>query len=612
MVATHKTTPDANGGGQGANSSEAACYFPRHLRITGDAEQMRQVEEADLLSIAGPKILLGEPGMGKSELIRELGRKLNVQPVTAVRFMLNKNPAALVVVGKPLLIDGLDEAMARREGDAVDMVLAQLEHAGCPDFILSCRAREWQSRSMTQLRQVYGAEPTVLTIDALSRADARAFLGHRYPGVDPEHVLDHLDENSIGELYSNPLTLKLMGQVAEHDLQLPATRGALFNRVCTLIWPEHDPDRQDGGLAKITEDQAVSAAGAIMAGLLLAGADAASLSGPGHLQEGDVRLADIEVLPGAGAARAVFSSKLFQSVGVGRAKPIHRVVAEFLGARWLAQQAATTRARRRLLVQFQGSGAVPASLRGLHAWLAFHSSAMAKTVIDADPFGVLRYGDTADLTSDQADCMFSALETLAEIDPYFRARDWDSHASTGLMHPNLHAKIRTTITSSTSNGHLRSLLIEGLKDMTLAGDLAEALENVMFSTDRVYNERKYAAHALQPHRDRGWWQDAIDRARAQGTEDSTALARNLVEEIDCDVTDELLVATLLAEMGATISPLPRMKHQRVHALHRYRHVVAALPAARLGNVLNLISDHASLFGDAERRIARDLAEVAFH
>lgn len=35
---------------------------------------------------ASPAIVLGEPGMGKTELIQELSRRLAVTPVTAVRF----------------------------------------------------------------------------------------------------------------------------------------------------------------------------------------------------------------------------------------------------------------------------------------------------------------------------------------------------------------------------------------------------------------------------------------------------------------------------------------------------------------------------------------------
>ncbi|RON25628.1 NACHT domain-containing protein [Pseudomonas lini] len=584
-------------------------YFPRHLSFTDGQNQRQIVDEAGLLDIAAPKIVLGEQGMGKSDLISEIGRRLNAPTVSAIRFMLHKNPAQCVVAGKPLLIDGLDEAMARHDGDAVDLILAQLEEAGSPDFILSCRAREWQLRSVTNLRHIYNADPIVFTLEPLDRTEACAVLAQHYAMANPEHVLNHLDEHGIAELYRNPLTLGLMGQVAKHDAKLPATRAALLERVCPLIWPEHDPERQESRLGAMTEDEALSAAGAVMAGLLLAGADAVSLSSPGQLQDGDVRLADLKALPEAHGARTIFSSKLFHSVGAGRAKPIHRVIAEFLGARWLAKQAKTARAQRRLLAQLQGSGAVPASLRGLHAWLAFHSSAMAKAVIAADPFGVMRYGDISSLTADQADFMLDALQALAVIDPYFRSQDWDSHTATGLIIPNLRSKIETAISSTKSNAHLRSLLIEGLKDRPLAGELGDTLESVIFSTDRFFREREGAAEALIPHRNRTWWQRTIADIYEQCTEDSFLLARSIIEKIECDVENELLVATLLAEIGVTICPLPRIQTQRISTMRHFGGLVDLLPVERLINVLNLLSDHAMLLKASNWQEANGLHEL---
>lgn len=266
--------------------------------------------------------------MGKSKLMLELGRRLAVEPVTAVRFINAKNPAKLVPIGKPLLIDGLDEAMSRREGDAIDAIMAQLEEADAPPFILSCRSREWQARGVRNLRRLYGAEPKILKLEPFDRTEARAYLIAKHPSIDPDHVLDHLAAHSLDELHHNPLTLGLMGRVAESDAQLPASRAALFERVCTLVWPEHDSDRQDGGLAQLAQDEALDAVGAIAAGLLFAGAEAASVAGAAQVQQGDLRLSDLETLPRAKAARELFSSKLFQSVGTWRAKPIHRVIAE--------------------------------------------------------------------------------------------------------------------------------------------------------------------------------------------------------------------------------------------------------------------------------------------
>lgn len=584
-------------------------YLPRHLRFTDTAGDSRQVDESEMLATSGAKIVLGEPGMGKSELMREASRKLEVPLITAIRFMLSKDPTQFVVPDKPIIIDGLDHAMARREGDAVDLILAQLEAAGSPEFILSCRAREWQARSGTSLRQIYGADPGIFALEPLSRNEASAFLIQRFAKADADHVLGHLDQHGLAELYRNPLTLGLMGQVAVHDTHLPLTRAALFERVCKLIWSEHDPERQDGGLGQITEDSALSAASAIMAGLLFAGAEAVSVAGPTQVLDGDVRLADLESLPGAGAVRAIFSSKLFHGVGVGRAEPLHRVIAEYLGARWLAQQATTPRAQRRLLAQLHGSGGVPASLRGLHAWLAFHSSAMAEHVIAGDPFGALLYGETADLTAAQADCMIDALCSLAEVDPYFRAQDRDSHTAAGLMTSVVRDRIGTIIGSAESNAHLRSLLIEGLKGMALAADLAATLEAVMLSGARFYHEREAAAIALLPHRDRAWWRQAIDDLRCLGTADSTRLARDLIEDIDCDVSDDVLVATLFAEMGVTISPLPRVQERRVHTVRSYSPIINALSASRLVGVLNLVADYAGLVDRADWETRYEIAEI---
>lgn len=226
-------------------------YFSRCLRTTDDQGQVRIVEDSEILTISGPRIILGEPGMGKSELIREIGRRLDIQPISAVRFMLSKDPSRFVIPGKPLLIDALDEAVARREGDAVDLILAQLEDAGAPEFVLTCRAREWQERSVNNLRHIYAIQPTIFTLEALSRSEAVLFLNQRHATVDAEQVISHLEMHNVADLYGNPLTLNLMGKVAEYEAKLPATRAALFEKVCALTWPEHDSDRYDLGLGKI-------------------------------------------------------------------------------------------------------------------------------------------------------------------------------------------------------------------------------------------------------------------------------------------------------------------------------------------------------------------------
>ncbi|MGE8705365.1 MAG: NACHT domain-containing protein [Achromobacter sp.] len=585
------------------------AYFPRRLAIIEEGTLDSIVDEAGLLALTGNKIVLGEPGMGKSELMHELARRLEVELLTAVRFLRAKDPTKLVPAGKPLLLDGLDEAMSRRDGDAVDEILAQLEEAGSPPFVLSCRSREWQARSVTNLRQLYGREPVILTLEPFERIEAQAFLLAQAPNLDANHVLDHLASYSLHDLYRNPLTLGMIRRVAQTDTHLPATRAALFERVCALIWSEHDEDRQDEGLAQLSQDDALDAAGAISAALLFGGAEAVSAAGAAQVQQGDVRLADIEVLPKAKSARTIFSSKLFHSVGPLRAKPLHRVIAEYLGARWLASQAPAPRAQRRLLAQLHGRGGVPASLRGIHAWLAYHSSAMAERVIAEDPYGVLRYGEVTELTPKLADCLFEALGRLAEDDPYFRAGDWDSKTAAGLMIPTLKAKIDAVISSTAGNWHLRTLLIEGLVGTPLAADLADALEEIVLLPGRSYREREDAAKALAPHRNREWWRTTIAALTDQGGENAPRLARQLIQRIDADVSDDLLVLTIFAEMGLSTSrPLGR-KGKGVHTIRSYEKLVSLIPSTRLVGVLDCIAGYAKQLRDVEWKDAGSLAEI---
>ncbi|WP_159069691.1 NACHT domain-containing protein [Achromobacter xylosoxidans] len=567
----------------------ASTYFPRWLADNDENAPDSHIDDADLLSIEGNKIILGEPGMGKSELIRELGRRLEVEPISASRFIHARNPTKWVIEGKPLLIDGLDEAISRKEGDVVDAILAQLEEAGSPPFVLSCRSREWQGRSTSILSQLYSDKPRILTLMPFDRSNARAFLIAQDPDIDTDHVLDHLTHHSLEDLYRNPLMLGLMARVAKDDSQLPATRAALFERVCTLIWPEHDDDRQDNGLAQLAQDDALDAAGALAAGLIFGGAEAISAAGAAHMQQGDIRLADIKKLPSASAADAIYSSKLFQSVGPSRASPIHRVIAEYLAARWLAGQAGSPRIQRRVLAQLHGNGGVPISLRGLHAWLAFHSQAMAERVIIADPFGVLRYGEATVLSPHLAGCLLDALHRLSDRDPYFRAADWNRTTATGLMRHTLKTKIEALVVSTASNWQLRALLIEGLQGTPLAAELANSLELIVLEPDRPYRERICAAGALLPHRDLLWWRETIAELADQGNEDGPRLACRLIEMLNVDVSDELLVHTLFADIGLDRPSCRPKLHTRVRS---YSSVCAAIPSERLISILDQITDHA--------------------
>lgn len=587
-------------------------YFFRRLDAVVGQETI-EVDEAGLLKCPMPLIVLGEPGMGKTEFIGELGRKLGATPITASLFAHSRTPAHYISEGKPLLIDGLDEAMARNDNDVIDMISARLEEAGAPNFVLCCRSRQWESRATDSFHRIYGRAPTIATLKPFTREEASRYLTERFDGFDQKALLDQLDENGLGEFYSIPLLLEFVGKIAAGGQKIPDVRAELFGFACGLMWQEHDDTRSRSKLVAMTEEQALDAAGAIAAALILGGAEVISELSPFKIEGGEIRLQDVaQHLPGAHAAEAVISSKLFVSVGAGKSKPIHRTIAEFLAARWLGRQARSPRVQRRLLTIFHGHGAVAASHQGLHAWLAYHSPEMAKPVIEADPFGVLRQGDVAALGGARAKVLLEALVRLAQVDPYFRSQDWRARPARGLMIPSLKGRIKEIIESAQSNEHLRSLLIESMEGSPLALELASTLEIVLLDCVRFYRERDAAADALWPHRDLRWWQGTVEELRCQGSEDATRLARELIEKLELQVSDDQLVSTIFAEEGYTISPFPKRIERTVHSIHFYDSIARNLTGSRLGTVLDRISAYSELIDQGDWREVTDLERFSAH
>ncbi len=102
------------------------------------------VGEDALLAGRAPIVLLGEPGMGKTELMLKLNEHPGYQYITA-RSLVRRQPAQLNLEKNDVLaIDALDEIAAFGEEDTVHQVLASLSALGYPRFIISCRAAEWR------------------------------------------------------------------------------------------------------------------------------------------------------------------------------------------------------------------------------------------------------------------------------------------------------------------------------------------------------------------------------------------------------------------------------------------------------------------------------------
>ena len=504
-----------------------------------------------ILSFRKPIVILGDPGLGKTVLTQWLGEQPGMKYVRAGTFVRAARPANSAAGIERIVVDGLDEIASAAPGGAVDAVLKQLSAIGNPPFVLSCRTADWLGAAdRVKIEDDYGAAPVLLHLRPFTEDDARAFLSEEYPEIDSIGLLAHLARCGIESLYENPLTLRMFGEVARDDGPLPETRAQLFDRACRVMLREPNPHHHQDSHARRSEEELLLGAGAVCAAQLLCGR-IGIFDGP-HMEtpEGYLNVVDVAEFPSARAANDALKVRLFQSEVENRFTHVHRVIAEYLGARWLARSFEGGVSEKRIFALFRRGEGIPTSLRGLHAWIAHFNEALARRCIAADPYAVLRYGDAETLSLDQARALLGALKRLSEYDPYFRAEDWGRHPVSGLLRTDLKDDVCAIIEPPRRHIQLTNLLLEAMAGTALAGALGETLDAIMFDGRRYVGERSAAAEALYAAGIRSDWEAVIRRLLGMNDPDSARLAFETLRRLGLfGVPDRTAIDTVLAYFG---------------------------------------------------------------
>ncbi len=535
----------------------------RCLAVLDEGGERRLISQSELAKLPPPLVILGDPGMGKSVLMEELGRVEGNRFVRAGTFARSKAPHTFAPQDGLLIIDGLDEVGAASPGDGVDAVLSQLSAIGSPPFVLSSREADWRGAAdRIRLEDDYGRAATVLHMLPFEMADANAFLTASFPSVDAEEVLTQLAGTGLAEIYRNPLTLRMIGEVWVADGALPRTRSELLDRACRLMLIEDNP-RHQAVHAGVPDEDIMLAAGAVCASLLLC--DRVSVfNGPRKgRQADDLLMGELSELPYHGHVAAALATRLFQADGEHRLVPAHRVIAEHLGGRWVAAVHRAGASERRLRSLMTIGGGVPTSLRGLNAWTAHFSEELAPGCIAADPYAVLRYGDADRLSLNLATLLLNALAKLSAEDPYFRAQDWSSHPAVSLIRLELRERVLEILTSSGQNAHLSMMLLEAMPGSELATVLAPELLAKVMDVDQLRRIRSLAAEALVSSGQLSDVRSVIETLLSKGDYDSAEIAYEIVADTRGQgVSGNLVANVLLAYAGISVCHLSRARRGR--------------------------------------------------
>lgn len=364
----------------------------KRILSSGQVERGRLESYRDLPAY----VLLGDSGAGKTTAFESEADASDGKYVTARNFITFEGK-----VGKPgstLFIDALDEM---RAGGAtarmpIDEIRKHLRDIKSP-FRLSCREADWLGESDSQaLKDILpgSTELVILHLNPLTEEDIKAILSNKKV-LNPEEFIRTARKHNLGELLYNPQVLNLLINAVGEENTWPVNRSEIYEMACRRLATEENPEHRR---ARSDEpvDHLLDAAGYLCAIQLLSGI-AGFAQDKSKANEQYFELAELSAPEGLPLA-ATLETNLFQQDGEERRIPIHRSVAEYLGAKYLAKLVNSKDRplpfERVLALMPDETGAVASDLRGLCAWLAVHcTNQERKILINRDPLGIITYGD---------------------------------------------------------------------------------------------------------------------------------------------------------------------------------------------------------------------------
>ena len=416
------------------------------LTREGDQES-RPLEE---FRSAPAYVLLGDPGSGKTTAFEDecdaLGE--SAHKMSARKFLKLDVNNPLEWRNKTLYIDGLDEIRAGTIDvrTPFDDVLSRLDKLGRPRFRLSCREADWlgdnDRRNLADVSQ--DSQVTVLRLDPLTESDVVEIL-NGCPGInDSQAFIRSASERGVEALLKNPMSLQLLSKAVAHVNGWPNSRLDTFEKACSIIVREHNEEHKIAG-QPYTPDQLLNAAGRLCAVHLLAGT--AGYSRSNSDADVDYPTPDACTCASPQVLGRALSTKLFKSTSRHRLAPVHRHIAEFLGARHLARTIEDGLPARRVLALMTGDdGTVVTEMRGLSAWLAAHCGKARADLIERDPIGVGLYGDIRQFSRDENHALLKALRRECDrLVPLL----WSSRAASfaALTTPDMEQVVKEVLTS---------------------------------------------------------------------------------------------------------------------------------------------------------------------
>ena len=408
-----------------------------------------------------------------------------------------------------------------------------MDQLGRPRFRLSCRDADWfGSIDRSHLSEVSPNNMVkVLHLDELSQENTSEILSN-HPGMDDaDQFLRWTKEKGIEDLLVNPQSLDMLAKAFAAGKR-PESRTQVFDLACQMLLEEHNPSHQIANASGVGISELMNLAGKVCAMQLLSGAEGFTL--PGSRPSADFpalqQVPDID----CERCRHVLDTRLFKAPSEGLSTPVHRQVAEFLAARFLAECICNGLPTRRILALITGhDGAIVSEFRGLSAWLAALSHPSRAELIERDPLGVALYGDVRGFSVDDKLRILDGLEREVKSNPWIVGTIQMNSRSGEVVSSAMKEHVRSLLTSQAQDEPRQSfalILVEMLQHGQPIQDLADVLLQVIEDGTWWVNIKYSAVEAFLVH----------ERDKEKALDDLELLITHVFEGEVSDPDDSLL------------------------------------------------------------------------
>lgn len=354
-------------------------------------------------------VLLGERGVGKSDILADEERRLHAESTDCHRLDLpdlgpgcaGELAVALQLPPSDLpryvLLDSLDEAIDADPG--IRQMLARcLREVPAADrcrlrLRIACRSSRWPTRLQQALEELWPQQVLHLGVAGLTRADV--VTAANLHGLDTSFVTELETRRLVVPLAMWPVTLKPLLTAAEQGKPLPANTTQAFAQACEHLCTETNPARRDGITSGHPTPEELLTAARRAAAALQFGHKTALADAPDDQTGLPMPMLARGTEPdGTGRPvpcteyqlRKLTEAALITPVSARRWGFVHHSFQEYLAAQYLQVHSTPAQVRRAIVLAGDGRGRhVVESQREVAAWLAVTDDGLFDEILACDP-----------------------------------------------------------------------------------------------------------------------------------------------------------------------------------------------------------------------------------